>query len=177
MRLCVCFPYLDLLIGWRFTDFTKVNHHQTALCLVFFLRLCFDHIPAFFIRRRMTVWTPRIENGQCTWKVCTDRCWKITFWILRKILTKSLEILGVHSLGCLWAKQYPGEYQSGPYMFDSITHIGSYRICGVVVSKMFYFYPYFGKMIQFDEHNFQFGWNHQVERIPLEQSFLEAGAS
>ena len=33
----------------------------------------------------------------------------------------------------------------------------------VVVSNIFYFHPYFGEMIQFDEHIFQIGWfNHQL---------------
>ena len=38
--------------------------------------------------------------------------------------------------------------------------------------KYFLFSPLFGDMIQFDEHIFQMGWNHQLEydfsRCPLE---------
>ena len=33
-----------------------------------------------------------------------------------------------------------------------------------MVSMIFYFHPYLGKMIQFDEHTFEMGWfNHQPE--------------
>ena len=28
--------------------------------------------------------------------------------------------------------------------------------------NIFYFHPDFGEMIQFDEHMFQMGWNHQL---------------
>ena len=40
----------------------------------------------------------------------------------------------------------------------------------VVVSNIFYFHPYLRKMIHFDQHVFQMGWNHQlvskIECIP-----------
>ena len=46
-------------------------------------------------------------------------------------------------------------------------------------SNIFYFHPYLGKMIQFDEHIFQMGWfNHQLRSIfylliIFEQRYLE----
>ena len=35
----------------------------------------------------------------------------------------------------------------------------------LVVSNTFYFHPYFGEMIQFDEHIFQMGWNHHLWKL------------
>ena len=35
----------------------------------------------------------------------------------------------------------------------------------VVVSKKWLFSPLFGEMIQFDDHIFQRGWNHQLDRV------------
>ena len=37
----------------------------------------------------------------------------------------------------------------------------------VVVSHIFYFHLYLGEIIQFDEHIFQRGWNHQLENMLL----------
>ena len=37
----------------------------------------------------------------------------------------------------------------------------------VLVSRIFYFHPYLGKMIQLDEHIFQMGWNHQLVIVQL----------
>ena len=39
--------------------------------------------------------------------------------------------------------------------------------------KDFYVHPYFGEMIQFDEHIFQVGWfNHQLETAMYERLFV-----
>ena len=62
---------------------------------------------------------------------------------------------------------------------DSSRRIPSQRLCwlpstfvdtkernaelfSVVISKIFYFHPYLGKIPIFDEHIFQMGWNHQL---------------
>ena len=56
----------------------------------------------------------------------------------------------------------PGGYGlvflEGTFIFGVITHIFGW----VVVSKIFYFHPYLGK-IPILTHIFQRGWNHQLD--------------
>ena len=49
-----------------------------------------------------------------------------------------------------------------------VTWFSMYYLLGGGNSNMFFnFHPYFGEMIQFDEHIFQRGWNHQLDIVYL----------
>ena len=101
-----------------------------------------NHLQEANMERLMPQPAPGVAAYRREREFLQDRKWRFTLWFFQ--------------FGNMFGFFFRKSYFGGHFYRKSFLGGGN--------SNMFYFHPNLEKMIQFDEHIFQMGWNHQLEK-------------
>ena len=106
-------------------------------------------------------WPKKFEPNWQKFQSRTYPAWY--FFVVRKLKPFEHNPLRIGILGCkkFAVKNSKCTRPERQTWFHDIPHGWFMYIILVVVASIFYFHPYLGRWIHFDQHIFQLGWNHQ----------------